>query len=65
MLADICNCEWVPFSSPVKLKHGKLAGYQHTASFPDYHHYRIVCGNFMLTEYVIFFDSKMAMYCDV
>ena len=30
MLADMCNCAWVPFLGPVKPKHGKLADYQHT-----------------------------------
>ena len=62
MLAHMCNCAWVSFSSRVKPKHGKLADYQLTDSYPDDQHYRIVRGNFMLTNSICdFFDSKMAM----
>ena len=62
----MCSGAWVPFSSRVKLKHGKLAGYQHTVSYPDDQHYRTVGGNFLLINIVFdLFDSKIAMllYC--
>ena len=62
----MCNYAWVPFSSQVKSKHEKLADYQLIASYPDYWHYRAVCGNFMLTNIICdFFDSKMAMLLTV
>ena len=40
----MCNRAWVPFSSPAKPKHEKLADYQHPASYPDDQHYQTVCG---------------------
>ena len=62
MLADMCNCVWVQFLGRVKPKHGKLAGCQHTASYPDDQQYRTVCGNFTLINSICdFFDSKMTM----
>ena len=41
---------WMAFSSRVKPKHEKLAGYQYTAFYPDDQHYRTECRNFMLTN---------------
>ena len=58
----MCNCALVSFSSPVKPKHGKLAGYHLRASYADDQHYRTVCENFMLTNSICdFLDSKNAM----
>ena len=62
-LVQLC----MAFSSRVKPKHGILADYQHTASYPDDQHYRTVYRNFMLTNNgrSDFVYSKLQCYCTV
>ena len=63
MLADMCNCAWVPFSSRVKPKHGILTGYQHITFYPDEKHYQKVCENFLLTNSICDFLLKKTVQC--